>query len=183
MRTLPALRALTLARGLRLGLATLVAGWTATAAAQSVGSVLTSGLVEPHSVAVDGPGTLYITDQGGFSFLGQPSANRIMKFVPGTAVLTVLAGDAGGNSGTNGNLTPNAGFLARFFNPAGIVATRGGLVVADSGNHTIRYVGFDGVVSNIAGMIGDQRQRRRGGGGFQHPHRPGGGLGGQPLRR
>lgn len=148
MRTLPALRAL------RLGLAALVAGWAATAAAQSVGSVLTTGLVEPHSVAVDATGTIFITDQGGFSFLGQPSANRIMKFVPGTAVLTVLAGDTGGNSGTNGNLTPNAGFLARFFNPAGIVATRGGLVVADSGNHTIRYVGFDGVVSNIAGMIG-----------------------------
>ncbi len=146
MRTLPPLRALTLAA--------LLAGWTATAAAQSVGSVLTTGLVEPHSVAVDATGTLYITDQGGFSFLGQPSANRIMKFVPGTGVLTVLAGDAGGISGISGNLTPNAGFLARFFNPAGLVAARGGLVVADSGNHTIRYVGFDGVVSNLAGMAG-----------------------------
>ncbi|MEN9574040.1 MAG: hypothetical protein RL514_1895 [Verrucomicrobiota bacterium] len=154
MRTPLAPRALTLARSLQLGVTALVAGWTATAAAQSVGSVLTSGLVEPHSVAVDSVGTLYLTDQGGFSFLGQASANRIMKFVPGTAALTVLAGDPDGSTGTNDNATPNAGFLARFFNPAGIVAARGGLVVADSGNHTIRYVGFDGVVSNIAGMAG-----------------------------
>lgn len=145
---------MTFALGLRLGLAALVAVWTAPAAAQSVGSVLTTGLIEPHSVAADTNGTIYITDQGGFSFLGQSSANRIMKFVPGTASLTVLAGDPNGSTGTNGNLIPNAGFLARFFNPAGIVAARGGLVVADSGNHTIRYVGFDGVVSNIAGMAG-----------------------------
>lgn len=118
---------------------------------QSVDGVLTSGLVEPHSVTVDTNGTLYITDQGGISFFGQTSANRIMRFVPGTAALTVLAGDPSGSNGTNDNPTANAGFQARFFNPAGIIAARGGLVVADSGNHTIRYVGFDGVVSNIAG--------------------------------
>ena len=154
MRTAPAQRALTFALGLRLGLAALVAGWAATAAGQSVGSVLTTGLVEPHSVAVDTNGTLYITDQGGISFFGQSSANRIMKFVPGTAALSVLAGDPAGSNGTNNNPTANAGFNARFFNPAGIIVARGGLVVADSGNHTIRYIGFDGVVSNIAGMTG-----------------------------
>ena len=127
---------MTLARCFRLGLTTLIAGWTATAAAQSVDSVLATGLVEPHSVSVDAAGTLYITDQGGISFFGQVSANRIMKFVPGTATLTVLAGDPSGSNGTNDNPTPTAGFNARFFNPAGIIAARGGLVVADSGNHT-----------------------------------------------
>ena len=125
------------------------------AGAQTVDVVLTNGLVEPHSLVADtNNGTLYITDQGGFSFLGQASANRIMKFVPSTSALSVLAGDPAGVNGTNGNTTPNNGTLARFFNPAGIVLARGGLVVADSGNHLIRFVGFDGVVSNIAGMTG-----------------------------
>ncbi|MFM8470752.1 MAG: chitobiase/beta-hexosaminidase C-terminal domain-containing protein [Limisphaerales bacterium] len=154
MRTAPAQRAMNFAAGLRLALAALVSGWAAAASAQSVDTVLGTGLIEPHSVAVDSAGTFYITDQGGFSFLGQASANRIMRFIPGSASLTVLAGDTAGANGTNNNATANAGFLARFFNPAGIIAARGGLVVADSGNHTIRYVGFDGVVSNIAGMSG-----------------------------
>lgn len=142
------------ARCFRAGFATLAVCWASSTAAQSVDSVLATGLVEPHSVAVDSAGTLYITDQGGISFFGQASANRIMKFVPATAALSVLAGDPSGSNGTNDNPTASAGFNARFFNPSGIIVARGGLVVADSGNHTIRYVGFDGVVSNIAGMIG-----------------------------
>lgn len=129
--------------------AALVCG-TLPVAAQTVDVVLTNSLVEPHSLVIDSQGTLYITDQGGLS-LGQPAANRVMKFVPTTGVASVLAGNFTGLNGTNDNATPEAGFSAQFFNPAGIVQARGGLVVADSGNHTIRYVGFDGVVSNLAG--------------------------------
>ena len=136
---------------LRRALATLACGWAAALGAQTIDVVVTNGLVEPHSVAVDSGGTLYITDQGGISFLGQSSANRIVKFNPTTSSLSYLAGDPAGTTGTNDNPTAGAGYTARFFNPAGIVAARGGFVVADSGNHTIRYVGTDGVVSTLAG--------------------------------
>lgn len=142
---------MTFARRFRSAFVALTVGWVAAAGAQSVDVVLTNGLVEPHSLTVDSSGTLYLTDQGGISFFGSQSANRIIKFVPTTSTFSVLAGDSAGGNGTNDNPTANAGFNARFFNPSGIVAARGGLVVADSGNHTIRYVGFNGVVTNIAG--------------------------------
>ncbi|MGB0581255.1 MAG: chitobiase/beta-hexosaminidase C-terminal domain-containing protein, partial [Limisphaerales bacterium] len=104
------------------------------------------GIVEPHSIVVDPNGTMYFTDGGGIFGFGD-SAHRVMAFNPTTVTLSVLAGDFTGRSGTN----DGTGILARFFNPAGIILARGGLVVADSGNHAIRYVGFDGVVTNIAG--------------------------------
>lgn len=144
-------RAMKLTRRLLQFSAALVAGWAVGVGAQTVDIVLTNGLVEPHSVAVDPSGVLYITDQGGISFFGQASANRIIRFDPTSSTLTTLAGDPAGSNGTNDNAFPNAGFTARFFNPAGIITARGGLIVADSGNHTIRYVGFNGVVSNLAG--------------------------------
>lgn len=115
--------------------------------AQTADVVLTNGLVEPHSVTVTADGTIYLTDGGGL-FTG---AHRVMRYVPTTAALSVLAGSLEGVRGATNNTVANAGFLARFFNPAGIVQARGGLVVADSANHTIRYVGFDGIVTNIAG--------------------------------
>lgn len=142
---------MTIARRFRAAVTLVAVCLAASAAAQTVDVVMTNNLVEPHSLIVDSAGTLFVTDQGGLSFLGQASANRVIKFNPSTSSFSVLAGDPAGSNGTNDNATPNAGFNARFFKPAGIVLARGGLVVADSGNHTIRYVGFDGVVSNIAG--------------------------------
>ena len=135
------------AGGLRVVLAAVVAGVVGAVGAQTADVVLTNGLVEPHSVVVDSSGTLYVTDGGGL-FSG---AHRVMRFVPNTGALSVLAGSLTGERGATNNGLAGAGFNARFYNPAGLVLARGGLVVADSANHTIRYVGFDGVVTNIAG--------------------------------
>ena len=46
-------------------------------------------------------------------------------------------------------MAPDA--FAHFANPQGIVFARGGLVVADSGNHLIRFVTLNGTVSTLAG--------------------------------
>lgn len=110
------------------------------AAQTSVDTLIASNLFEPHSLAVDAASTVYISDGAN---------NRVLKFVPSTTTLTVLAGLAG-QSGTNNG----AGASARFNTPQGIVLARGGLVVADLNNQLIRFVSFSGVVSNIAGAPG-----------------------------
>lgn len=149
--------------GLRLALkgcwilACLLAGVLAVprASAQTLSTVITNnsnftpGIVEPHSLVANIDGTIYFTDGGGIFGLGD-SAHRVVAFSPATGLLSILAGDFNGRSGTNDG---TGGITAKFFNPAGIILARGGLVVADSGNHTIRYVGFDGVVTNIAGAV------------------------------
>ena len=87
---------MTFARLRRTVLAVLAAGWAGALGAQTVDVVLTNSLVEPHSIAVDSTGTLYITDQGGLSFGGQPAANRVLKFVPTTGLVSSLAGNPTG---------------------------------------------------------------------------------------
>src|SRR5439155_9941509 len=46
------------------------------------------------------------------------------------------------------------GFLARFLAPKGLVMARGGLVVADSGNHTLRFLTLTGSVSVVTTFAG-----------------------------
>lgn len=103
----------------------------------SLQTLVTSGLAEPYGVAVDAKNNYYVTDS---------AHNRIAKYDPNSGVLTNLAGvfgEIGRNDGP--------GVFAHFFSPQGIVAARGGMVVADSGNHLIRFVALDGTVTTIAG--------------------------------
>ncbi|HEX3716367.1 MAG TPA: chitobiase/beta-hexosaminidase C-terminal domain-containing protein [Verrucomicrobiae bacterium] len=110
--------------------------------AQYVGTEISSGLDEPAAVATDANGNLYITDS---------SNNRIAEYVPSSGSLTTFAGMAGTQfAGTNNGI----GSAARFSQPRGIVAARGGLVVADQANQLIRFVSFNGAVSNLAGVAG-----------------------------
>ena len=58
-----------------------------------------------------------------------------------------LAGAAGTNNGPVG--------VARFSNPQGVaVDTNGNVYVADTGNHTIRKISPNGIVSTLAGLAG-----------------------------
>jgi sugar lactone lactonase YvrE len=125
----------------------LVGGLVALASASSgygatVSTLVTNGLVEPRCAVVgNADGDLFITDY---------SNHRIVKYAVQSGLVTTLAGRLG-ISGTN----DGTGFRALFNAPYGILwdTNRQGLVVSDSGNHAIRFVGFDGSVSNLAGHM------------------------------
>lgn len=101
--------------------------------------------VYPDGLTIDPQGNLYETDR----------SHTVLKISPvGTNwVVSVLAGAAyssGSGDGTNGN--------ARFMYPAGLWADgQGHVLVADSNNHTLRYLTQDGtnwIVTTIGGLAG-----------------------------
>ena len=122
-------------------LAVCAAAMVLDARSQTVDSAITNRLSEPYNVAVEA-NVYYISD----------SANdRIVRFVPDTGAFSTLAGFAGRPGSDDAK-----GVYARFFNPRGLVSVpaRGGLVVADYANHTLRLVKLDGTVTTLAGNAG-----------------------------
>ncbi len=98
--------------------------------------------IGPASVAVDGSGNVYVADAGN---------HTIRKVTPG-GVVSTLAGQAGSLGSTDGT-----GSDARFYNPQGVtVDGSGNVYVADTSNHTIRKVTPGGVVSTLAGLVGNR---------------------------
>ncbi len=94
----------------------------------------------PSGVAVDSAGNVYVADRN----------NHTIRLVTPGGVVSTLAGLAGSSGATDG-----AGSAARFYGPVGVAVDSGGKVyVADAGNHTIRKVTPDGVVSTLAGSAG-----------------------------
>ncbi|MAG35304.1 MAG: hypothetical protein CL878_03520, partial [Dehalococcoidia bacterium] len=96
---------------------------------------------EPHGVAADAAGNLYI---------GDFSNHAIRKIAP-DGVVSTLAGSTDTGTGIAG-YADGPGVSAQFNGPTELVLdAAGNLYVADFNNHRIRKVAPDGVVSTVAG--------------------------------
>lgn len=95
---------------------------------------------DPMGLARDSRGNLYICD----------ARNHVIRKVAPGGVVTTLAGEPGVSGAVNGT-----GSAARFNFPSDIaVAPGGALYVADTGNHCIRMISTNGVVTTLAGDLG-----------------------------
>ncbi|MBF9224358.1 NHL repeat-containing protein [Hymenobacter ruricola] len=102
------------------------------------GSGSTARFRYPYGVAVDGAGTLYVSDQ----------YNHTIRKITPAGVVSTFAGMPDRHGSADGT-----GSAARFHNPAGIAVDAAGTVyVADEGNHAIRKISPAGVVSTLAGQ-------------------------------
>ena len=121
------------------GIVTTLAG-TARSGGRIDGTGAAARFDQPFGIAVDANGTVYVSDA---------TANTIRKISPAGVVSTFagLAGTPGSADGT--------GTSARFTVPHAVaVDTTGTVFVVDHGNHTIRKVTADGVVTTLAGTAG-----------------------------
>lgn len=102
-------------------------------------SALFSG---PAGVAVDAAGSIYVADT-------QNALIRVITTAGGARTVRTVAG-----SGLNG-LQDGEGVLAAFSLPSGVALdSSGNLVVADTGNHLIRYVQMTGSVGTVMTIAG-----------------------------
>ena len=111
---------------------------TSNAATLSVAAALQ--FASAVAVAADPAGNLFVSD----------SANHVIWKVSTSKQVTLLAGSAGVSGSADGQ-----GASARFAYPGGLaVEAAGSLLVADTGNHTVRRVAADGTVTTLAGTPG-----------------------------
>jgi sugar lactone lactonase YvrE len=121
------------------GLITTVAGTgSAGAPVTETGPALTQRLNSPQGLAVDAGGSLLIAD----------SANNRVRRLTSDGTITTIAGiGVGGVSGDGGPAT-----AATLRSPLDVAADPyGNVYIADSGNHRIRRIAADGVITTIAG--------------------------------
>lgn len=125
---------------------------------------------EPSALALDSKGNLYVSDTG----------NQLIRYIDfSTQRVTTVAGyvDEEFVYETDA-LYALSGYVdgpereARFFSPKGIAITgEGGLLIADSLNHTIRYL-YEGQVITLAGDPSETQGNTNGINGFNQLHLP-----------
>ncbi|HWQ35479.1 MAG TPA: Ig-like domain-containing protein [Blastocatellia bacterium] len=102
------------------------------------GTAALARLWNPEKVATDAAGNLYLTDTGN---------HRIRKVAPNGVITTVAGSGSVGASGDGGPAT-----AASLNQPRGVaVDSAGNIYIADSGNHRIRKVAPNGVITTVAG--------------------------------
>jgi sugar lactone lactonase YvrE len=120
------------------GRLTIVAGTGEPGHGGDGGPAPTAQLNEPYDVALDAADNLYIADY---------SNHRIRKVAPDGTITTVAGTGTPGYSGDHG---PAA--QAEVNGVYGVrVHSDGRLLIADSGNHVVRQVGADGIITTLAG--------------------------------
>ena len=98
---------------------------------------LTAMLAGPTGLAVDGGGRLFIAD----------TLNHRVRLVGAGGKIRTFAGSTRGNSGENVDAK-----TAQLDTPLGIATdATGGLYIADSANHKVRYVTPNGIITRFAG--------------------------------
>ncbi len=118
------------------GVVTTLAGLPGTPGSAD-GTGTTARFDSPTSLALGSDGALYVSDTG----------NHTIRRVTLAGVVTTLAGSAG-----NADYADGPASDARFNQPLGLaVAPDGTVFVADSGNHLIRTIATNGIVSVLAG--------------------------------
>jgi sugar lactone lactonase YvrE len=123
------------------GVVTTLAGSGSAAFADGAGTSASFNV--PGSVAVDASGTVYVADSGN---------NRIRK-ITSAGVVTTLAGSGSYEFADGVGTSASFNFIFNYGIVAGSVAVdaSGAVYVADSGNHCIRKITSDGVVTTLAG--------------------------------
>lgn len=122
------------------GAVTTIAGW-----AGNFGSLNATGtnalFYEPGGVTVDAGDDVFVADTG----------NNVIREIAASGAVSTLAGTAGNPGSTNGT-----GANALFDAPQGIaIDSSGNLYVADYLNNAIRKVTPSGVVTTLAGSVGN----------------------------
>lgn len=120
------------------GTITRIAGTGVAGYSGDGGPATNAQLNNPHGVAVDGAGNVYVADS--------PN-HRIRKISP-AGIITTVAGT--GTAGYNGDGIPATS--ARLAYPKGVeIAPDGSLYIGDANNHRIRRVDASGEITTVAG--------------------------------
>ncbi len=111
------------------------------------GPATSAQLGRPNGVVADTAGNLFITASSSVGGTLSWFADRIRKVTPGGVISTVAGNGNPGFSGDGGPATS-----ARLFIPEGIALdAEGNLFIADTGNHRVRKVTPENVISTVAG--------------------------------
>jgi sugar lactone lactonase YvrE len=103
------------------------------------GPALAASMFQPHGVAVDGAGNLFIADSG----------NNRIRWVDPNGVMRTLAGTGASDSvGDGGPAT-----AAALKDPKAVQVSGGQVLVADAGNNKVRVISLgSGTIATLAGM-------------------------------
>ncbi len=109
------------------------------------GASSTARFNAPTSVVTDASGNIIVADTN----------NHRIRSIALDGTVTTIAGTGPRGFG-NGSFVDGASATARFSNPfSAAIGTSGNIIVTDRGNHRIRSISSDGIVSTIAGS-GDE---------------------------